>query len=79
MKKQHRDDRKTGSFEAHKCGRAGVDGRPGRAWRFRHGPWPVNGAYTETHRRSGTRMAALSGKHVRQVKEPVRSTHGKIS
>lgn len=74
MKKQHRDARGTGSFESHKRPRGSGDARQGRAWMFQRG----DADFLELHHRKTARMAALPGKHVRQVKEPVRSTHGRV-
>lgn len=75
MKKQHRDQRGLEHFDAHTRKRAGDDPLRRRAWRFRR----EDPAALDPHCRKTYRMAALPGKHVRQVKEPVRSTHGKVS
>lgn len=76
MKKQHRADRGLGGFEVHKRERGTGDARNGgRAWMFQRG----GGDHFEPHYRKTARMAALPGKHIREVKEPVRSTHGRVS
>lgn len=72
MRKMHSDIRGTGAFEAHKRSRGG-DPRQRRPWMFLMDD-PFR---TERHRRKSARLAALPGKHLREVKEPVRSTHGK--
>lgn len=75
MKKQHRDERSLGGFERHTRGRGSSDVRNRHPWLFRYG----TGDGPEPHIRKTARMGALPGKHIREVKEPVRSTHGRIS
>lgn len=79
MKKNigHRHGRNENGFEAHRRERGAGDVRQGRAWRFvatgGGGDWYAN----EPHYRVTARMAALPGKHIRAVREPARSAHGK--
>ncbi len=69
----HQDCRSAGSFEAHSRSRDSGGARRGRAWRFMGG-CPD---FCEPHYRVTSRMAALPGGHVRQVREPERSPHGR--
>lgn len=73
MKKYHQSKRGMGGFEEHKCGRGAGDVRHGRAWRFMmQGYDPL-----DPHSRRTSRSHALSGGHVREVKEPAKSAHGR--
>lgn len=72
----HRHGRATRRFDTHARRRVeGSDGlRSGRPWRF------IDRGLTdvfEPHYRVTARMAALPGKHMRRVEEPIRATHGK--
>ncbi len=69
----HRHGRSVGNFEAHRRDRGSGGCRRRRAWLF----MPSNPDIFEPHYRTTSRMAALPGKHVRQVRAPEPSPHGK--
>lgn len=69
----HRQGRNARGFETHRRNRGSGDVRNGRAWLFEKADMD----FFEPHYRVTSRMAALPGKHVRMVKEPERSPHGK--
>lgn len=75
MRKHHRSKRGKGGFEAHRRDRGSADVRQGRAWRFMTRSFDP----FDPHARKTARIQALPGAHVRQVKEPVRAAHGRIS
>lgn len=75
MKKHHQSKRGMGGFEEHRRERGNANARQGRAWRFMAQSFnPL-----DPHARKTARIQALPGGHVRQVKEPVRAAHGRIS
>lgn len=75
----HRHGRNPRGFESHVTrpsdGHGGYE-RKGRAWRFYEPGRSVSDPF-EPHFRVTARIAALPGKHVRSVREPVRAAHGK--
>lgn len=72
----HRRDRAVRAFEKH--ARRGVEEsgelRNGRPWRFMDRGLADA---LEPHYRVTARMAALPGKHMRRVEEPIRAAHEK--
>lgn len=79
-KKQHRHDRKSGGFEKHQAPKSTRETGSGlgRKWAWQLlAAFRRNQFFGKAHIRSMSRAAALPGKHVRRVEEPVRSTHGK--
>ena len=71
----HRHGRNPRGFDNHRMQRGSGKVRNGRPWRFNVGVERYNPC--EPHYRVTARIAALPGKHMRSVREPVRATHGK--
>lgn len=72
-RQHHQHSRNQRGFEHHSRNRGSDEVRRGQAWRFNIGPIGFD-AY-EPHFRITARIAALPGKHIRSVREPVRAAH----
>ena len=70
----HQHGRSPRTFEEHRCNRGSSSVRKGKAWRFFDAERRQLALF-EPHFRVTARAAALDGKHMRSVRQPVRASH----